>query len=160
MDIKKIVIGSGLVALVGYALLKDKTGQLAEQFKNLTILPTAFKNLDANWNDGKPYVSFKLDLKFRNPTTQAFNVNGVIITLKRVLFYDKNNAYLGGANVNVKALNIPANSSVTIPGIPIILNLQTTIINAINIINTGFNINDVKTEAIIGVLGLEYKITQ
>lgn len=161
MSLKKIVVGAGIVAVVGYFLLKDKAGKLIEQFKNITILPVAFKNLNGKWNDGKPYISFNLDLKFMNPTPQNFNANGIVVTLKRILFYDKNNVFLGGTNVNITSLNIPANSSVILPNIPIVLDVQTTIINAMTIINSGnFNINDIKTEAIVSVLGLEYKITQ
>lgn len=161
MSLKKIVVGAGIVAVVGYFLLKDKAEKLIEQFKKITILPVDFKKLNVKWNDGKPYISFNLDLKFKNPTPQNFNANGIVVTLKRLLFYDKNNVFLGGSNVNITSLNIPANSSVILPNIPIVLDLQTTIINAMTIINSGsFNINDIKTEAIISVLGLEYKITQ
>lgn len=161
MNKSKIVIGLGVMALGGYFLLKDKATKLSEQFKNISILPVEFKNLDAKWNDGKPYVSFNLDLKFINPTDENFNANGVVITLKRLLFYDKNSKLLGGSNINVNALNIPAKSSIILPNVPIVLDLQTTLINIINIIKAGnFSANTIKIEAIISVLGLEYKLSQ
>lgn len=161
MNVKKIVIGLGFMAVGGYFLLKDKATKLSEQFKNVFIFPVAFKKLDAKWNDGKPYITFKLDLKFSNPTPENFNANGLVITLKRVLFYDKNNTFLGGSNININTLNIPANSSIVLPNIPIILDLQSTIINLINLYKAGeFNNNTIKTEAIISVLGLEYKLSQ
>ena len=94
MSLKKVLVIGSIVAL-GIYLLKEKAQKLTAQFSEVKILPVGFKNLDGKWNDGKPFITFNLDLNFINPTPQNFTADGVIITLKRLLFYDKNNVFLG-----------------------------------------------------------------
>ena len=160
MSIKKIIVIGGILA-AGYYLLKQKAEKLTAQFTEVKILPVGFKNLDGNWNGGKPYISFNLDLNFINPTPQNFRADGVLIVLKRLLFYDKNNIFLGQSDINMSSLSIPAKSSTIVKNVPVVLNLQTTIINAIAIINKGgFSPENIRTEAIISILGLEYKLKQ
>jgi len=160
MSLKKIMIIGGILA-AGFYLLKQKADNLTAQFALVKILPVGFKNLNAKWNAGKPNVSFDLDLKFINPTPQNFTADGVVITLKRLLFYDKNGIFLGQSEINMSSLSIPAKSNTVIKNVPIILDLQTTVINAITIIQTGgFSPENIKTEAVISILGLEYKLKQ
>lgn len=158
--IAKIGIGIGIVVLA-IGLLKNKAQQLSAQFENIQILPVGFKNLNAKWNNGKPNLSFNLDLNFINPTPQKFNADGVILTLKKIIFFDKNNVFLGEANPNISALNVPAKSSTIIRNVPVSLDLQTTLVNAIKIVNNGgFKMEEIKTEAVISILGIEYQIKQ
>lgn len=161
MSLKKIAIISGVLA-VTYFLLKDKAQKLTAHFSQVKIFPVGFKNLDGKWNDGKPFVTFNLDLNFINPTPQNFKADGVVITLKRLLFYDKNNVFLGQSDLNLSSLNIPAKANTIVRNVPITLDLQTTIVNAISIINnkSGFSAEDIKIEAIISILGFEYKLKQ
>lgn len=160
MSLKKIAV-IGTVAAVVYFLLKDKAKKLTAQFGLVKIIPVGFKNLNGKWNNGKPNVSFNLDLNFINPTPQHFKADGLIIVLKRLLFYDKNNIFLGQSDINMSSLSIPANSSTIIRNVPVSLDLQTTLINAIAIINNGsFLPANIKTEAVISVLGIEYKLKQ
>ena len=160
MSVKKIIIVGGILA-AGFYLLKQKADNLTAQFSLVKILPVGFKKLNAKWNAGKPIVSFDLDLKFINPTPQNFTADGVVITLKRLLFYDKNGIFLGQSEINMSSLAVPAKSSTVIKNVPIILDLQTTVINAITIIqNGGFSPENIKTEAVISILGLEYKLKQ
>ncbi|MBA0884916.1 hypothetical protein [Flavobacterium undicola] len=160
MSLKKIVVAGGIFML-GYFLLKDKAKKLTAQFGLVKILPVGFKNLNGKWNNGKPSVSFNLDLNFINPTPQNFKADGVVIVLKKILFYDKNNVFLGQSDINMSSLSIPANSSTVVRNVPVLLDLQTTLINAITIINNGsFVPANIKIEAIISVLGIEYKLKQ
>lgn len=160
MSLRKIVIGVGIVAVVGYYLLGNKVKKIIEQFQNVKVYPVAFKNLDAKWNDGIPYVTFKLDLKMVNPTPVNFNASIVAVTLKRILFYDKKNVLFGSSEVNINTLNIPANSSVILKDILVKLDLQTAITTAIAILgNDSFNVKEIRTEAIVSILGIDYKLS-
>lgn len=160
MSLKKIVIGVGIVAVAGYFFLEYKVKKIIEQFQFVKIYPVAFKKLDAKWNDGKPFVTFNLDFKLVNPTSENFSAQILAVTLKRILFYDKKNMLLGSANVNVSAVTIKANSSTTIPNVPVQLDLQTTITNILAFVTTSnFNSNDIRMEAIVSILGTEHKIS-
>ena len=160
MSLRKIVIGVGIVAVVGYYLLGNKVKKIIEEFQNVKVYPVAFKNLDAKWNDGIPYVTFKLDLRMFNPTPVNFNASIVAVTLKRILFYDKKKLLFGSSEVNINALNIPANSSIVLKDILVKLDLQTAITTAITILgNDGFNVKEIRTEAVVSILGIDYKLS-
>jgi hypothetical protein len=160
MSLRNVVITVGLVGVFGYFLLGDKIKKIVEQLQNVKILPVAFKNLNAKWNDGKPYVTFKLDLKVINPTPVNFNANIVAVTLKRILFYDKKNVLFGTSELNINAISIPANSSITLKDIPIALDLKTAISTALTILqNDGLKVDDVRIVAVISVLGIDYKLS-
>lgn len=158
--IAKIGIGIGIVA-VAINLFKNKAQQLVSRFDEITVIPVGFKNLNGKWNNGKPYISFNIDLNFINPTQTKFNADGVILTLKKLVFYDKNGIYLGETALNMSSLNIPAKSSTVVRNVPISLDLQTSLMNAIEIINNGgFSMDKINTEAVISILGIEYKTKQ
>ncbi|KFF17373.1 hypothetical protein [Flavobacterium hydatis] len=160
MSVKKIVIGAGILAIAGYFYLEQRVKKIIEQFEFVRIYPVAFKKLDAKWNDAKPFVTFNLDLKLVNPTAQNFSAQLTAVTLKRILFYDKKNMLLGTANVNVKAINIAANSSMIIPNVPVQLDLQTAITNVLGALNvSSFNSSDIRIEVIVSILGTEHKIS-
>lgn len=160
MSVNKIVIGAGILAVAGYFYLEQRVKKIIEQFQFVRIYPVAFKKLDAKWNDGKPFVTFNLDLKLVNPTAQNFSAKITAVTLKRILFYDKKNMLLGTANVNVKAINITANSSTIIPNVPVQMDLQTAITNVLGALNvSNFNSNDIRIEVIVSILGTEHKIS-
>ncbi len=160
MSVRKIVLGVGIVAVLGYFLLGDKVKKIIEQFQNVKVVPVAFKSLDAKWNDGVPYVTFKLDLKMINPTPLNFNASVVAVRLKRILFYDKNNVLFGSSEMDINAISIPANSSITIKDIPVAFDLKMAITNALEmILGKGFNANEIRTEVVIEILGIDYKLS-
>lgn len=160
MSLRKVVITIGIVGVLGYFLLGDKVKKIIEQLQNVKVLPVAIKNFNAKWNDGMPYITFKLDLKVINPTPVNFNANVVVITLKRILFYDKKNVLFGTSELNIDAISIPANSSITLKDVPIALDLKTAISTALTIIqNDGLKVDDVRVVAVISVLGIDYKLT-
>jgi hypothetical protein len=160
MSVRKIIIGVGIVAVVGYFLLGNKIKKIIEQFQFVKVYPVAFKKFDVKWNDGVPFVTFLLDLKMVNPTQVNFDANIVAVTLKRILFYDKRNMLFGSSEVNINSINIPANSNIILKEIPVKLDLQTAITTAINILrNDGFKINEIRTEAVVSILGIDYTLS-
>lgn len=160
MSVRKIIIGVGIVAVVGYFLLGNKIKKIIEQFQFVKVYPVAFKKFDVKWNDGVPFVTFLLDLKMVNPTQVNFDANIVAVTLKRILFYDKRNMLFGSSEVNINSINIPANSNIILREIPVKLDLQTAITTAITILrNDGFKINEIRTEAVVSILGIDYTLS-
>jgi hypothetical protein len=155
--IAKIGVGLGLV-VVAVSLFKNKAQQVVSQFSEISIIPIGLKNFNGKWNNGKPNVSFSLDLNFINPTPTAFSVDGVVLTLKKLVFYDQNGIYIGETSLNMSSLSIAAKSSTAVRNVPISLDLQTTLMNAIIIVNSGgFDLSKIKTEVIISIFGIEYK---
>lgn len=160
MSVRKIIIGVGIVAVVGYFLLGNKIKKIIEQFQFVKVYPVAFKKFDVKWNDGVPFVTFLLDLKMVNPTQVNFDANIVAVTLKRILFYDKRNMLFGSSEVNINSINIPANSNIILKEIPVKLDLQTAITTAITILrNDSFKINEIRTEAVVSILGIDYTLS-
>jgi hypothetical protein len=160
MSLRKIVVGVGIVAVLGYFLLGDKVKKIIEQFQNVKVVPVAFKSLNTKWNDGVPYVTFKLDLKMVNPTPLNFNASIVAVKLKRILFYNKNNILFGSSEMDINAISIPANSSITIKDIPVAFDLKTALTTAMEmILGKEFNTNDIRTEVVIEILGIDYKLS-
>ena len=131
MSVRKIIIGVGIVAVVGYFLLGNKIKKIIEQFQFVKVYPVAFKKFDVKWNDGVPFVTFLLDLKMVNPTQVNFDANIVAVTLKRILFYDKRNMLFGSS--------------------------ETTAITILR--NDGFKINEIRTEAVVSILGIDYTLS-
>lgn len=158
MSVKKVVIGVGILAVAGYLFLDYKVKKIIEKFQFVKIYPTSIKNFNVKWNDGQPLISFNLDIKFTNPTTEVFSAKIIAVKLKRIIFYDKSNVQLGTATVNADALTIPANGSTTIYNIPIQLQLQTVATAIASAIQKDFGLKDIRIETIVSVLGTEYKI--
>lgn len=158
MSVKKVVIGVGILAVAGYIFLDYKVRKIIEKFQFVKIYPTSIKNFNVKWNDGQPLISFNLDIKFTNPTTEVFSAKIIAVKLKRIIFYDKSNVQLGTATVNADALTIPANGSTTIYNIPIQLQLQTVATAIASAIQKDFGLKDIRIETIVSVLGTEYKI--
>lgn len=159
MSLKKTILIVGLVGLAGYMYLEYKVRKAIELFQFMKISPTAIKNLIIKWNDAQPFVTFNLDLKIENPTTEVFDANFTSVTIKEIFFYDKKNNRIGSSKINLKAITIPANSFLIIPSVPIKLDLQTAIISATEvIIKGGFEATDMRVECIVSILGTDYKI--
>ena len=159
----KILAILGTVAVVGtgiYFYAKTKSKQLINQFDKIKTGISALRNFDAKWNDFKPYATFNLDLKFTNPTDQDFRANGIVVKLKRILMYDKQNRLLGTAIPNVTGISIAKNSSTTLKNIPVRLEITASVLNIIQIIQDWkVNPTDFTFETVIDVLGIEYKTT-
>lgn len=153
----KRVIAISLIALsAGAILLKNKIDKLTKQFESISIIPAKLSNIKLIWNDSKPLVNFNIDLKFSNPLSEKFQVNGLVAKLQRIIILDKNGFPLGVATPNVGKITIPANGFFIIPNVPFVLDLKNTIINVTNY--KLLTLQTLKFEAIISVLGYEYKI--
>jgi hypothetical protein len=158
MSVKKVVIGVGILAVVGYFFLDYKVRKIIDRFQYVKIYPTSIKNFNVKWNDGQPFISFNLDITLFNPTTEVFSAKIVAVKLKRIIFYDKDNVQIGTATVNADAITIPASGSTTIYNIPIQLQLQTVATAIASAIQKDFSLKDIRIETIVSVLGTEYKI--
>jgi hypothetical protein len=158
MSVKKIIIGAGIVAIAGYFFIEYKVQKIIERFQFVKIYPTAIKKFNIKWNEGSPFVSFNLDIKLVNPTSEVFSAKIVAVKLKRIIFYDKNNILLGTATVNTDAITIPANGSTTLFDIPIQLELKTIASTIISAIQNSFNLKDIRIESVVSILGTEHKI--
>lgn len=159
MSVKKLVIGAGIIAIAGYFFLEYKVQKIIERFQFVKIYPVALKKLNFKWNDGEPFIAFNLDIKLTNPTSEVFSAKIVAVKLKRILFYDKKNVLLGTATVNTNAITIPANGSTTLYDIPIQLDLKNAATTIVLAIQNSFNINDIRIETIVSILGTEHKIS-
>ncbi len=159
----KILAILGTVAVVGtgiYFYAKTKSKQLVNQFDKIQTRISTLRNFDAKFNDFKPYATFNLDLKFTNPTDQDFRANGIVVKLKRILMYDKQNRLLGTATPNVTGISIAKNSSTTLKNISVRLEITASVLNIIQIIQDWkVNPSDFTFETVIDVLGIEYKTT-
>ncbi|TPG44376.1 hypothetical protein [Flavobacterium pectinovorum] len=158
MSVKKIIIGAGIVAIAGYFFIEYKVQKIIERFQFVKIYPTAIKKFNIKWNEGSPFVTFNLDIKLVNPTSEVFSAKIVAVKLKRIIFYDKNNILLGTATVNTDAITIPANGSTTLFDIPIQLELKTIASTIISAIQNSFNLKDIRIESVVSILGTEHKI--
>lgn len=158
MTTKNILIVSAIAIVAAGFVVKDEIERLKQLFLQFRIKPVAIRNFSAKFNDFKPFVSFNMDLNFYNPTFQNFVVNGTIVTIKKILFYDENSNLLGVSDVNIKSLQVDANTGTVIPNIPITLSIGTLIGAAATMVANGFNVDTLRTEMIVSVLGLEYKI--
>lgn len=159
MSVKKIVIGAGLIAIAGYFFVEYQVQKIIDRIQYIKAYPTAIKNFNIKWREnGNPFVSFNLDVKLLNPTSEIFSAKISAVKLKRIIFYDKNNILLGTAIVDTESITIPANGSTTIYNIPIQLEIK-SLANAIaSILQSTFTIKDIRIEAIVSILGTEHKI--
>lgn len=163
MKSNKILAGVAVLAVIGtgvFMYVKNKSKIVLNQFEKIKTGISALKNFDAKFNDFKPYATFNLDLKFTNPTDQDFKANGIIVKVKRILMYDKQNRLLGTATPNVTGISIAKFSSTTLRNIPVRLEITASVLNIIQIINDWkVNPSDFTFETVIDVLGIEYKTT-
>jgi hypothetical protein len=159
MSVKKIIIGAGLLAIAGYFLIEYKVQKIIDRIQYMKIYPTAIKKFNVKWrDDGTPFVSFNLDLKLLNPTSEVFSAKILGLKLKRIMFYDKNNILLGTATVDTDSITIPANGSTTIFDIPIQFEVKTLANTIASVFLNSFNLKDFRLEIIVSILGTEHKI--
>jgi hypothetical protein len=161
MSLKKVIIGVGIIGVLGYFLVKKKIDELVTQFATLKILPAGIKNVSLKWNNGQPYASFFLDLRVENPTNKKFVFDGLLAIVKRIAFYDKKNTLLGIAETNITMVSINEYSFVTIPKVPIKIDLKETALSIVSSIQAGgFKPEEITIETTISILGTDYKISQ
>ncbi len=156
MSIKKTIAIVLVTGTIGYVLVMQKIKTLTKQFDSIKITPIGISNLKLNWNDFEPQLKFNVDLSFKNPLTDPFEVNGVVAKLQRIIIMDANGKALGVATPNVGKIVIPANSSFTLKNVPFIVDLKGSIITSLNY--KKLSLDSLKFESIVSILGYEYKI--
>ena len=156
MSIKKIIAIGLVTGAIGYVLVKQKIEKISAQYAKIKIIPTGLNNIKLDWNDFKPQLKFNVNLSFSNPTNEDFEVNGIVAKLQRIIILDTTGKAIGVATPNVGKITVPASGEYTLKNVPFILDLQGTIVNIVNY--KLLSLNSLKFQAIVSVLGYEYKI--
>jgi hypothetical protein len=152
MRAKTIFITAGLV-VVGMSLMAyQKVQTLIQIFDRMTIKPSGI----SGFVPGLVQIRFKLDFKITNPTNEAFSVTGASIArLKKIVAY-YNGQYMGMAELNLEAIEIPARSFTVLKEIPFTVSTQNLLSNLLTA--TDLDLNKLTLLAGIEVLGKEYII--
>lgn len=146
----KVLTATAVISII-YLFAKDKVNNWKETIKFLRMLPTSVSNIRVE--DGK--LKLEVGLKIINPTSQDFKPN-IIATLKRVVFTDKLGNLIGQVSVNKSSIVVPAMSSVNLSKMLVELPIAWNIENLENL--TSLTLADIKTKAVISVLGQEFTI--
>lgn len=153
----KTAIAFTLVGVTMTALIvKNKAKILTRHFENIQILPAGFRGLKLKWNNGYPTLEFKVDFKFINPLPEAFDLNGMIAKLQRIIIYDTQGKPLGVSTPNLSKLSIPANGTATLANVPFTVDATQLLKNILDYKN--INLSNFKFEGIISILGTQHKI--
>lgn len=156
MSAKKIIAVSLLGLAAAGIYVQNKVSKIKKQFPKIKIFPAGVRNITTKWNEGKPTLSFDIDLLFKSTLTDNFEINGLFVKLQRIVILDPKGIVVAVATPNVGKITVPANGNYTLKNIPFIIDIQTALINIINYKN--INPNSFTYEIIISVLGAEYKI--
>lgn len=146
------LVGISVTAII----VKKKAERLTRHFENIKTLPVGFRGLKLNWNNGFPTLEFKVDFKFINPLPEAFDLNGMIVKLQRIIIYHAQGKALGVSTPNLGKLTIPANGAITLSNIPFTVDATQLLKNILDYKN--INLSNFKFEGIISILGTEHKI--
>lgn len=148
----KTLIVSGIGVLVALAVIGyKKVADLQAIFDKMTIDPAGIRNIKLSWST----VSFNLDVKLTNTTSQAFTVTGIPATFRR-MYISYRGTFLGAAEVHLDAINIPAFSSVILKDLPVVVDTKAIISQLGNLQN--ISTNDLTVAAVIAVAGKEFTI--
>jgi hypothetical protein len=151
---KHIVIGLGVLGL-GVLYVKDRVKKLSVLMTKLIPIPTGFRNLRIeNW-----VLKCNIDVTLHNPTTEAFNPNGIIVTVKRLDIRDNAGTLIGKVNINRNSVDIPAGGKYTLKDLLVEIDAKGNIFNLANLVKIK-SIADIKADVVIGILGTEYVIPQ
>lgn len=149
---KHIVITGALLG-IGALWYKNKLNKWKETMKKLKALPTGIRNFDINFKR----MRFNLDVTIYNPTSDNFNPDGVVATVKRIILKDKTAKRIATITVNKSFLSIPAKGKHELKDLIVEVPILENISNWQNLSQIK-SINDIQTETILGVLGKEYSI--
>jgi hypothetical protein len=154
MKAKTVLLGIG-VAVAGLALVGwQKAKNLKDTFDMMSLVPVGIRKVDFI---SLTTTKLNVDIRLVNPTTQAFSINGVVATLKRLVVYYKGK-YLGSADLNISAIDVPANGTALIKDIPVTVENLAAITVLLDLGN--IDMKNLQITATIEALGSEYQITQ
>lgn len=154
---KKILVISSLVLGAGFLFAKEKvTDVLADYeavFKQLKIKLAGINNLNITSNQ----LTANVTLNITNPTAVNLGLDtNSYVTLKKLLFYTESGKYIGEALPNISAIQLPAQTTITTPEIPVLVPLNT---NAITIgLELLGNSKNLQVKAEIEALNTTYTI--
>lgn len=152
--VKNLLIGGSILG-IGYFFVKNKIENWQNIVMKLIPVPTAIRQIKVV--DGK--FSFKIDVKLFNPTSEDFNPDGVIVTLKRIDVKTANGLQIGTININKNSLTIPAKKSFVLQNLLVEIPIYDALVN-LPTFSKIKSIADVKIDIIVGALGVEYVIPQ
>jgi hypothetical protein len=156
MGAKKIFAIGLITASILAVIFKQKISKASKQYNSLHIIPTGIQDLQLDFNDFKPIIKFNMKLQLYNPLNEAFEINGVVAKLERIIIYDKKGTVLGVSSPNIGKVNVPARGSLILPQVPFALDVQTLAVNLIDY--KTINKNSFSFAGIVSVLGAEYQI--
>lgn len=154
---KKTLVISSLVLGAVFLFAKDKViNVLADYeavFKQLKIKIAGINNLNITSNQ----LTANVTLNITNPTAVNLGLDtNSYVTLKKLLFYTESGKYIGEALPNISAIQLPAQSTITTPEIPVLVPLNT---NAITIgLELLGNSKNLQVKAEIEALNTTYTI--
>lgn len=144
----KIAIGVGVAGIIGYLALKGNSVKNA--VFELVYGINKISKLQMDW--ASLTLKAKLDLKITNPTATDIGINGVnMLTVKQINLIDAiSRKKIGTAILNMDKIAIPANDSIILSDIPIVV----PVLESVGVFNN--NLSNLVAEIIIVVLGKEY----
>lgn len=154
LRVKHVVIGLSFLGF-GAIYIKERVKKLSEIMVKLIPVPTGIRNIRIE----KWILKFNIDVTLHNPTTEDFNPNGIIVTVKRLDIKDNSGLLIGKVNINKNSVNIPAGGKYTLKDLVVEIDSYGNLLNLNNLLKIK-SIADIKADVVIGVLGSEYVIPQ
>lgn len=157
MGIKaKHIVITGAILGIGALWYSSKLNKWNETMKKLKALPTGIRNFDINFKR----MRFNLDVTLYNPTSDNFSPDGGgVAVVKRIVLKDKTAKRIGTITINKSFVSIPAKGKYVLKDLLVEIPVLENISNWQSLSQIT-SLRDIKTEAIIGVLGKEYSIIQ
>lgn len=154
LGVKHVVIGLSVLGF-GVFYIKERVKKLSEIVVKLIPIPSEFRNFSfKHW-----VLFFNMDVTIHNPTNEAFNPNGIIVTIKRLEIKDIEGKLIAKVNINKNSVNIPAKGKFVLKDLAVEIDTYTNILNAANLAKIK-SLDDIKVDVVISILGKEYLIPQ
>ena len=154
LGVKHVVIGLSVLGL-GIFYIKERVKKLSEIVVKLIPIPSGFRNFSFKHR----VLFFNMDVTIHNPTNEAFNPNGIIVTIKRLEIKDIEGKLIAKVNINKNSVNIPAKGKFILKDLAVEIDTYTNILNAANLAKIK-SLDDIKVDVVISILGKEYLIPQ
>jgi hypothetical protein len=152
--VKNVVIGLTVVG-AGCIYVNQRVKTLNKIMLKLIPIPSGLRN----WSFKNWVLYFNLDVTIHNPTTEDFNPNGIIVTLKRLEIKDLTGKLIAKVNINKNSVNIPAKGKYVLKDLAVEIDTYANILNAPSLMKIK-SLADIKTDIVIGILGVEHIIPQ
>jgi len=151
---QKVAIGIGILTLIA-AYGKKKYDDYSNVIENLQFKISSISKVNVKGLS----LFFDISVKFYNPTDQDFFVDSLgLVAVKKVRVFRKG-IFIGEANSDITAIEIPAGGTTEIKGIPI----ETKYLSFLSEITNLASLTEMKDytlEIIVEALGQSYVIEQ